>query len=69
MLKGVQSKGDEACRNVGTPDPEHAALLAQLVAIWIERIGRQHVPGPRALKQNRDIGASTPFVACCMNRV
>jgi hypothetical protein len=46
MLQGVQTQRDEIRRIVGTPDTEDAALFAQLVVI--ERIGRQHVPGPTA---------------------
>jgi hypothetical protein len=44
VLQRVQPERDEARRIVGTPNAEHAALLAQLVVV--ERIGRQHVLGP-----------------------
>jgi hypothetical protein len=43
MLQGVEPERDEARRIVGTPNPENAALLAQLIVV--ERIGRQHSPG------------------------
>src|SRR5437762_880971 len=46
VLQRVQPKRDEARRIFGAPDPEDAALLAQLVVV--ERIGRQHASrGPR----------------------
>jgi hypothetical protein len=48
VLQRVEPQCDEARRMVGTPDSENAALLAQLVVI--ERIGRQHVPGPKLLR-------------------
>jgi hypothetical protein len=48
VLQRVQAKRNEASRIVGTPDAEHAALFLELVPvkIWVEWIGRQHVPAP-----------------------
>ena len=45
VLKCVQAQCDEAGRILGAPYAEYAALLAQLIVV--ERIGRQHVLGPR----------------------
>ena len=64
VLQSVQSKRDEACRIVGAPDAENAALLAQLVVV--EGVGRQHGPYvPRAPMAAfaRDIGCFAEDVA------
>ena len=45
MLQGVEAERDKSRGAVRAPDTEHAALLAELVAV--ERIGGQHL-GPEA---------------------
>jgi hypothetical protein len=40
----MEAKRNEARGIVGTPDAENPAFFMQFVVV--ERIGRQHVPGP-----------------------
>ena len=65
VLQRMEAEGDEAGGVVGTPDAEHAALLAQLVIV--ERIGRQHrfrSPATMgALSRGRHIGVGFSIVA------
>ena len=50
MLQGVEPECDEACRIVGTPDSEDAALFVQFVPIeGFERICGEHRPRPALL--------------------